>query len=228
MIGTFVNAASIVVGSFVGTLFKIGIPDRIKSTVMHAISLSVLIIGFDSALKYKNLLLVIISLAIGGILGELLDIEKKLNEFGNFLERRLARGSESRISEGFVTASLIYCVGAMAIVGALKDGLQGDHSILFAKSMLDGISSIIFASTLGIGVMISSISVLLYQGSITLCASLLKDLLTANVIADMSAIGGVLIIGISLNMLNLTKIKIGNLLPSIFVPIVYEIILKAF
>lgn len=228
MIGTLVNAASIVAGSIAGTLFKIGIPDRVKTTVMHAISLSVLIIGFDSALKYKNLLLVIISLSIGGILGELLDIEKKLNEFGNFLERRLARGSENRISEGFVTASLIYCVGAMAIVGALKDGLQGDHSILFAKSMLDGISSIIFASTLGIGVMISSISVLLYQGSITLCASLLKDLLTANVIADMSAIGGVLIIGISLNMLNLTKIKIGNLLPSIFVPIVYEIILKAF
>lgn len=228
MIGTFVNAASIVVGSFVGTLFKIGIPDRIKSTVMQAISLSVLIIGFDSALKYKNLLLVIISLAIGGILGELLDIEKKLNQFGDFLERKLSGNGENKLSEGFVTASLIYCVGAMAIVGALKDGLQGDHSILFAKSMLDGISSIIFASTLGIGVMISSISVLLYQGSITLCASLLKDLLTTNVIADMSAIGGVLIIGISLNMLNLTKIKIGNLLPSIFIPIVYEIILKAF
>ncbi|HHV74851.1 hypothetical protein BVF91_00965 [Thermoanaerobacterium sp. PSU-2] len=228
MIGTFVNAASIVVGSFVGTLFKIGIPDRIKSTVMQAISLSVLIIGFDSALKYKNLLLVIVSLAIGGIVGELLDIEKKLNQFGDFLERKLSRNGENKISEGFVTASLIYCIGAMAIVGALKDGLQGDHSILFAKSMLDGISSIIFASTLGIGVMISSISVLLYQGSITLCASLLKDLLTANVIADMSAIGGVLIIGISLNMLNLTKIKIGNLLPSIFIPIVYEIILKAF
>ncbi|MDI3309927.1 DUF554 domain-containing protein [Thermoanaerobacterium saccharolyticum] len=228
MVGTFVNAASIVVGSFVGTLFKIGIPDRIKSTVMQAISLSVLIIGFDSALKYKNLLLVIISLAIGGILGELLDIEKKLNQFGDFLERKLSGNGENKLSEGFVTASLIYCVGAMAIVGALKDGLQGDHSILFAKSMLDGISSIIFASTLGIGVMISSISVLLYQGSITLCASLLKDLLTTNVIADMSAIGGVLIIGISLNMLNLTKIKIGNLLPSIFIPIVYEIILKAF
>lgn len=228
MIGTLVNAASIVAGSITGTLFRIGIPDKIKSTVMHAISLSVLIIGFDSALKFKNLLLVIISLCIGGILGEILDIEKKLNEFGNFLERRLAKSGENKVSEGFVTASLIYCVGAMAIVGALKDGLQGDHSILFAKSMLDGISSIIFASTLGIGVMISSISVLLYQGSITLCASLLKNLLTTNVIADMSAIGGILIIGISLNMLNLTKIKIGNLLPSIFVPIVYEIILKVF
>lgn len=228
MIGTLVNAASIVAGSITGTLFRIGIPDKIKSTVMHAISLSVLIIGFDSALKFKNLLLVIISLSIGGILGEILDIEKKLNEFGNFLERRLAKSGENKVSEGFVTASLIYCVGAMAIVGALKDGLQGDHSILFAKSMLDGISSIIFASTLGIGVMISSISVLLYQGSITLCASLLKNLLTTNVIADMSAIGGILIIGISLNMLNLTKIKIGNLLPSIFVPIVYEIILKVF
>ncbi|MFU0782911.1 MAG: DUF554 domain-containing protein [Thermoanaerobacterium thermosaccharolyticum] len=228
MIGTLVNAASIVVGSFVGTLFKIGIPDRIKSTVMQAISLSVLIIGFDSALKYKNLLLVIISLAIGGILGELLDIEKKLNQFGDFLERKLSGNGGNKISEGFVTASLIYCVGAMAIVGALKDGLQGDHSILFAKSMLDGISSIIFASTLGIGVMMSAISVLVYQGAITICASLLKSLLTTHVVADMSAIGGILIIGISLNMLNLTKIKIGNLLPSIFVPIVYEIILKIF
>ncbi|AGB19794.1 DUF554 domain-containing protein [Thermoanaerobacterium thermosaccharolyticum] len=228
MIGTLVNAASIVAGSIAGTLFKIGIPERVKTTVMHAISLSVLIIGFDSALKFKNLLLVIISLSIGGILGELLDIEKKLNQFGSFLERKLARSGDNRVSEGFVTASLIYCVGAMAIVGALKDGLQGDHSILFAKSMLDGISSIIFSSTLGIGVMMSAISVLVYQGSITICASLLKSLLTTNVVADMSAVGGILIIGISLNMLNLTKIKIGNLLPSIFVPIVYEIILKIF
>ncbi|MBE0067813.1 DUF554 domain-containing protein [Thermoanaerobacterium thermosaccharolyticum] len=228
MIGTLVNAASIVAGSIAGTLFKIGIPERVKTTVMHAISLSVLIIGFDSALKYKNLLLVIISLAIGGILGELLDIEKKLNQFGDFLERKLSGNGGNKISEGFVTASLIYCVGAMAIVGALKDGLQGDHSILFAKSMLDGISSIIFASTLGIGVMMSAISVLVYQGAITICASLLKSLLTTHVVADMSAIGGILIIGISLNMLNLTKIKIGNLLPSIFIPIVYETILKIF
>ncbi|HHW58238.1 MAG TPA: DUF554 domain-containing protein [Clostridia bacterium] len=228
MVGTLVNAASIIVGSVMGTFLKIGIPERIKSTVMHAISLSVLIIGLDSALKFKNLLLVIISLVIGGVLGELINIEKKLNDFGNMLERRLAKGDGSKISEGFVTASLVYCIGAMAIVGALKDGLQGDHSILFAKSILDGISSIIFSSTLGIGVMMSSISVCAYQGAITLCASMLQSILTSNVIADMSAVGGVLIIGISLNMLNITKIKVGNLLPCIFIPIIYESMLKIF
>ncbi|SNX53074.1 DUF554 domain-containing protein [Thermoanaerobacterium sp. RBIITD] len=226
MLGTLVNSASIFVGGITGTFLRIGIPERFKATVMQAISLSVLIIGFDSALKFKNLMLVIISLVIGGIIGEAIDIENILNDFGNMIERKFAKSGNNRISEGFVTTSLIFCVGAMAIVGALKDGLQGDHSILFAKSMLDGISSIIFASTLGIGVLLSSMSVLVYQGLITLGASLLQNLLTNNVIADMSAIGGILIVGISINMLNITKIKVGNLLPAIFIPVIYQLILK--
>lgn len=229
MLGTLVNTVSIIIGGTIGTLLKIGISDRFKKIIMQGLSLSVLVIGLDNALKYKNLLLVIISIVIGCIIGEAIDIERLLNNFGNSIEKKFANnGSDSNISKGFVTTSLIYCVGAMSIVGALKDGLQGDHSILYAKSMLDGISAIIFASTFGIGVVLSSVSVFLYQGIITIGSSFLQGLLTKPIIVDMSAIGGILIIGISLNILNIIKIKVGNMLPAIFIPIVYQLLLKIF
>ncbi|MDI6603757.1 MAG: DUF554 domain-containing protein [Thermoanaerobacteraceae bacterium] len=229
MLGTLVNTVSIIIGGTIGTLLKIGISDRFKKIIMQGLSLSVLVIGLDNALKYKNLLLVIISIVIGCIIGEAIDIERLLNNFGNSIEKKFANnGSDSNISKGFVTTSLIYCVGAMSIVGALKDGLQGDHSILYAKSMLDGISAIIFASTFGIGVVLSSVSVFLYQGIITIGSSFLQGLLTKPIIVDISAIGGILIIGISLNILNIIKIKVGNMLPAIFIPIVYQLLLKIF
>ncbi|WP_026485733.1 DUF554 domain-containing protein [Caldanaerobius polysaccharolyticus] len=224
MLGTLVNVAAIVVGSAVGAFLKMGIPERYKSTIMQGLSLSVMIIGLSNALKYNNLLLVIVSLVIGGIIGEAIGIEYLLNKLGDIVHSKMSNGSNSSVSKGFVTASLIFCVGAMAIVGALKDGLEGDHSILYAKSMLDGIASIVFASTFGIGVLFSSVTVFIYQGFITLMASFLKDLLINPIIADMSAIGGVLIVGISLNMLDIKNIKVGNLLPAIFVPVVYQLI----
>ncbi|QSZ28419.1 DUF554 domain-containing protein [Aceticella autotrophica] len=229
MLGTLVNTVSIIIGGTIGTLLKIGISDRFKKIIMQGLSLSVLVIGLDNALKYKNLLLVIISIVIGCIIGEAIDIERLLNNFGNSIEKKFAKNDgNSNISKGFVTTSLIYCVGAMSIVGALKDGLQGDHSILYAKSMLDGISAIIFGSTFGIGVVLSSVSVFLYQGIITIGSSFLQELLTKSIIVDMSAIGGILIIGISLNILNIIKIKVGNMLPAIFIPIVYQLLLKIF
>lgn len=226
MLGTIVNSIAIIVGGTIGTLLKVGIPERFKNIVMQGVALSVMIIGISSGLQFNNLMVVIVSLVIGGIIGEALNIEEYLNKFGDTLQKKLSKDNSSTISKGFVTASLVYCIGAMAIVGALKDGLSGDHSILFAKSVLDGISSIIFASTFGLGVVFSAISVFLYQGSISLGASFLQGLLTKPVIDDMTAVGGVLIFAISLNMLEIKNIKVGNLLPAIFIPIFYQILLN--
>ncbi|AIS51750.1 hypothetical protein TKV_c05530 [Thermoanaerobacter kivui] len=226
MLGTIVNSIAIIIGGTLGRLLKVGIPERFKTIVMQGVALSVMMIGISSGLKFNNLMLVIVSLVLGGIIGEALNIEEYLNKLGDTLQKKLSKDNSSTISKGFVTASLVYCIGAMAIVGALKDGLSGDHSILFAKSVLDGISSIIFASTFGIGVVFSAISVFLYQGSISLGASFLQGLLTKPVIEDMTAVGGVLIFAISLNMLEIKNIKVGNLLPAIFIPIFYQILLN--
>lgn len=220
------NSIAIIIGGTLGRLLKVGIPERFKTIVMQGVALSVMMIGISSGLKFNNLMLVIVSLVLGGIIGEALNIEEYLNKLGDTLQKKLSKDNSSTISKGFVTASLVYCIGAMAIVGALKDGLSGDHSILFAKSVLDGISSIIFASTFGIGVVFSAISVFLYQGSISLGASFLQGLLTKPVIEDMTAVGGVLIFAISLNMLEIKNIKVGNLLPAIFIPIFYQILLN--
>jgi hypothetical protein len=226
MLGTVVNSIAIIVGGTIGTFLKVGIPERFKNIVMQGVALSVMIIGISSGLQFNNLMVVIVSLVIGGIIGEALNIEEYLNKFGDTLQKKLSKDNSSTISKGFVTASLVYCIGAMAIVGALKDGLSGDHSILFAKSVLDGISSIIFASTFGIGVVFSAVSVFIYQGSISLGASFLQGLLTKAVVDDMTAVGGVLIFAISLNMLEIKNIKVGNLLPAIFIPIFYQILLN--
>lgn len=231
MIGTIVNSLAIFAGSLVGflvlKLFKSGIPERINDIIMKGLSLCVLLIGISGALEYKEILLVIISIVIGGIVGELIDIDLQLQKLGDNLEKKL-NGRGGKVSQGFVTASLIYCVGAMAIMGSLESGLKGTHEILFAKATIDGISAAVFTTTLGIGVAISAVSVFLYQGTITIGAVYLKDVLTVAVVSDMSAIGGLLIIGIALNMMGVTKMKVANLLPAVFIPIVYQIILNIF
>ncbi|PHS35573.1 MAG: hypothetical protein COA82_03835 [Alkaliphilus sp.] len=223
MLGTIVNAIAIIIGGSLGVLLKKGIPQNYKNTIMQGIALSVFVIGMSGALKSNNILLVIFSIAIGSIIGEKLGIENKLDQVGNWLESKLS-SKYGNVAKGFVTASLVYCVGAMAIVGSLESGMTGDHSTLFAKSLLDGISSILFASTLGIGVVFSSIAVFIYQGTITLFASLIGGLLTEAVILEMSAIGGILIMGISINILEIKKISVGNMLPAMFIPILYQII----
>lgn len=222
MLGTFVNVAAIITGGILGLLIKGGLSEKISTTVMNGLALCVLYIGISGTLKGNNTLLIIVSIAIGAILGEAIDIDNLLNKLGDFIQSKFKNKSSS-ISQGFVTSSLLFCVGAMAVVGSLESGLQGKYDIIFAKSILDGISSIIFASTLGIGVLFSSVAVLLYQGSITLAASLLKSVLTTSVIANMTAVGSILIIGLSLNMLGITKIKVANLLPAIFIPIFYNL-----
>lgn len=225
MLGTIVNTISIIVGSIIGLCLKNGIPSKYSSTIMHALSLCVIFIGISGSIKCDNTLLLIISFVIGGFIGELADIDAALKKFGDFLELKF-NGKYGQVSEGFVTSSLLFCVGAMAIVGSLESGLSGNHKILFAKSMLDGISSIIFASSLGIGVLLSSASVLIYQGVITLCASLLKGVLVTSVISNMTSVGSLIIFGLGLNMLGVTKIKVANLLPAVFIPIVYQIIVS--
>jgi hypothetical protein len=220
MLGTIVNCLTIIAGSLVGMGFKNGIPERYNQTVMQAIGLSVILIGIKSALGCDDLLIIIISLALGSLVGEWVGIENYLERLGNWLETKFSKKAGG-FSAGFVTASLMYCVGSMAIVGSLESGLTGNHDTLFAKATLDGIVGIILSSSLGIGVLFSAVPVLLYQGGITLMAGFLKPLLIPAVVSQMSATGGLLIVALGLNMLREKKLKVGNMLPAIFIPLIY-------
>lgn len=220
LLGTIVNTVAILFGGLLGLLFGQALPDKIKKTVIQGIGLAVLLIGGSMALETKNTLVVIASLVLGGIVGEWIDIELRLQQFGQWLESKFSRnGQGAGFTKAFVTASLIYCVGAMAIMGSLESGLMGNHTILYAKSMLDGISALVFASSMGIGVLVSAIPVFLYQGLITISAGLLQGVLSSQVIIEMGATGGLLIVGIGLNILEIKEIKVGNLLPGIFIAI---------
>ena len=223
MLGTIVNTVSIIVGSLIGLSFKGKIPEKYSQTIMHGIGLAVVLIGIKTALNTDAILIVILSFVIGSIIGELIRIEDRLDQFRDWIGKKLSKDSKG-ISKGFVTASLLYCVGAMAIIGSMESGLTGNHQTLFAKSILDGIGSVIFASTLGIGVIFSAVSVFVYQGIITLTASSIKPFLLPEVVSQMSAVGGLLIFAIGLGLLEIKKIKIGNMLPAIFVPLVYQVI----
>ena len=225
MLGTIVNSITVIVGCLVGLIVKGRLTEKISTTIMNGLALCTLYIGISGALNGGDTLIMIISVAIGALIGEIIDIDKWLNKLGYYLESKFKNKKESNISiaEGFITSSLLFCVGAMAIVGSLESGLRGNHDTLFTKSILDGISSIIFTSSLGIGVIFSAVTVFVYQGYITLGAGLLSGVLSTSVITNMSAVGGLLIIGLGLNMLGVTKIKIANLLPAIFLPIIFQI-----
>lgn len=227
MLGTIVNSAAIIVGTFLGILLKTGIPDKIKHTIMQGIGLSVMLIGLSMAMKTQNVIIVILSLAIGGIIGEVFAIEDRLKNAGEWLEERVGQ-NQGDFTRGFVTTSLIFCVGAMAIMGALESGLTGNHTTLFAKSALDGITSIVFASSMGIGVAFSALPVFIYQGLITLTAASMKVFLTDAIIREITATGGVLILGIGLNILEITKIKVGNMLPAIIGAVFLTVLMARF
>ena len=236
--GTIVNAQAILAGSVAGLLLKwlagrisrrlpagsAAMGQRLQTIIMQGVALCVLFLGISGSLKGQNSLITILSMVIGAIIGELLDLDKRMRALGDWVQKKtehLVKGSSGgpSIADGFVTASLLFCVGAMAIVGALQDGLIGDHSTLFAKSLLDGISSIVFSASLGVGVAFSAAAVFLYQGVIALAASFLQPLLGDAVIAEMTCVGSLLIVALGLNMLDLTKIKVMNLVPAIFLPI---------
>jgi len=219
MLGTIVNTIAIILGGALGLGFGNALSTKMKLTLIQGIGLAVLLIGGSMALKTNNALVVIASLVIGGVIGELIDIELRLNNFGTWMEKKIGQGEDGRFTKAFVSTSLIFCVGAMAIMGSIESGLRGNHTILMAKSMLDGISSIVFASSMGIGVLVAAVPVLLYQGAITLGAGLLQGVISPDIITEMSATGGLLIFGIGLNILEITEIKVGNLMPGIFAAI---------
>lgn len=231
LIGTTVNALAILAGSAVGLFFAhaarrgtggSGLGERLRTTLMNGVALCVLYIGVSGCLDGQSTLTAIISMVLGALVGEALDLDRRMQALGDWVQektKRLPLGSSSSVSEGFVTASLLFCVGAMAIVGSLQDGLTGDHSTLFAKALLDGVSAVVFASSLGVGVAFSAAAVFLYQGCIAALASLISPLLDSAVIAEMTCVGSLLIIALSLNMLGVTKIKVMNLTPACLMPI---------
>jgi uncharacterized protein len=230
LIGTLINAAAILAGSALGLLLKRRFRQSMADVVMQGLGLCVILIGLSGALKTGNVLLMILSVVLGGVTGSLIGIDRKLNQLGAFAQRKLTRdtGSENTFARAFVTASLVFCIGAMAVVGALDSGIRGDHSTLIAKSALDGVASIVFASALGPGVMLSAVPVFLYQGSIALLGNLAAPLLSDTVITEMSSVGGLLIVGIGLNMLLKSEIKVADLLPAILVPFLYFPVISLF
>ncbi len=213
--GTIVNVVAIAAGSLVG--FKAGrlLSGRLRKTLMSGLGLAVLLIGLKLSLQSQQPMIVIASLILGGLIGEMIGIEKRLENFGERLQKRFS--GSGKVAEGFVVASLLYCVGAMAIMGSLQDGMGDKPTILYAKAALDGVASIALASTLGIGVLFSVIPLALYQGAITLATGLMSRVLTESVMTEMNAVGGLLIVAIALDLLGLKRLPVGNLLPAVFV-----------
>ena len=223
LLGTFVNAGAVILGCLVGA-FLPRMPERIRDIIMQGLGLAILFLGISMGIKTGNFIFVIISLAAGGATGEMLRLDMRLQRAGEHLQeavKKMAPGSKSTVAEGFVTATLLFCVGAMAVLGAIDSGLRGDHTILYTKSLLDGISAMLLTTMLGFGVIFSAGALLLYQGSIALSAKLITSFLSAvelqAVVTEVSAVGGILIAGIGLSMLQIKKINVVNLLPSIFI-----------
>lgn len=221
MLGVIVNTLTVVIGSIFGMLLKKGIPERITNELIKGIGLCTMCIGWVGTLKGENTLIMILSMAIGIIIGELLDLDKHLNQFAGLIEKKWKKGNEKvSVAEGLVTASLLFCVGAMTIVGSLQAGLQGDCQMLYTKSLLDLVSSFVLASTLGIGVLFAGAFVFVFQGAIVMMAGLLAPILSDVAIAEMTCVGSLLIFALGLNLMGITKLKVMNYLPAIFIPIV--------
>jgi uncharacterized membrane protein YqgA involved in biofilm formation len=223
LLGTVANVAAIVLGTLLGLLLRRKLPQRIIEISTQALGLVTVLIGVQMIIAVDNVLVLLVSAVAGAVVGELIHIEKRLDAVGARLEKRFKRQGGT-FAKAFVTSSLLYCIGPIAILGALQDGLRGDYSILLTKSGLDGIASVALASTLGVGVLFSTIPVLVYQGSITIAASTLQPYLTKSIVNGMTATGGLLIVGIALNILHVAKIRVGNMLPAI----VFAAILSAF
>jgi hypothetical protein len=221
MIGTLINTVTVLIGGTLGTLLGHRFPERMQETILASLGLFTLIIGIDSALVSGNVLIVLGSLLIGALIGEGLHIESRLENFGKWLRDKLVRdhneGEGARFVEGFVTASLIFCVGPLTIQGAIEDGLMGDYTKLAIKAIMDGFAAMAFATTLGPGVIASVIVILIFQGGISLLASLSSNVFTEPMITELTATGGVVLLAIGLRLLDLKRIRAANLLPAIFV-----------
>ena len=222
MLGIWMNFAGVVVGGLIGTLMRGGIAEKYRVALNQVLALCVLVIGVSGAIKTSNVLIVIVSAVVGTFVGEAVRIERGLDRLGAWAQARFARGGGS-FAEGFVNATLLFGVGAMAVVGSLEAGLTGNASTLLAKSLIDFVSAIIFASTFGAGVIFSAVPLTIYQGGIAALAGVLAPLLTDELVNEMSAVGSLIIIGLSVNMLDLTRerLRVGNMLPAMLVPIAY-------
>lgn len=227
MLGVLINTITVIAGSSVGLLLKKGIPERISKAVMIAIGLCTVYIGIDGSLEGSNPLVLILSLVFGTIIGTAIDIDKRIESVGNFIERKMKKkDGKGNVAQGFITGSLLFCVGAMTIVGSLNAGLSGDSTLLITKAILDLISSCMLASSLGIGVLFASVFVLVYQGALVLLSSLLQNILTDTVmIGELTCAGSVMIIALGLNIIGITKIKVANFLPALLlVPLFYYLL----
>ena len=208
---------AILAGTAVGSLAGPRLPARMRRIVLYGIGLVVMLVGFQMAVLTQNILVVLGAILIGGIIGELLRIEERLEQLGQFLQATFAKGSEQSVAEGFVTASLVFCVGPMAVLGSISDGLSGDYSLLSIKAVMDGFASVAFGASLGWGVGLSAISILVYQGGITLFAGILPSVLNEAMITEMTATGGLIIIGIGIKLLDLKDLPLANFVPAIAV-----------
>ena len=226
--GAVVNFVLIIIGGLIGCFLKKGIPERVTVTLMNGMALCVFYIGVAGcAQDGANTLIIILSFATGSIIGELIDFDRLVNRLGDKLEIFMNKnGSKTKIAEGFVTATLLFCVGAMSIVGSIDSGINGDNSTLYSKSLIDGVTAVALSSTLGMGVALSALPVIVLEGGLTLLAFAVAPMLTTDIITQMSVIGSLMIIAISFNMLKLTKIKVMNYLPAIFMPIIFCTIIK--
>ena len=224
MIATIINVVLVLVGSLLGIFFRNKISPRFATAITTALGLCVVGIGISSMIKTENTLCVIICMVVGTLIGEALNIEKAMDSMGELLRKKLVKGEgNSRFVEGFVNSTVLFCVGAMAINGAMQAGMLGDYDILISKSVMDGLTSITFAAAMGVGVAFSAVPILIYEGGMTILFSLVGNVIPAPVILEMSAVGGTIIVGIAANMLGFPKekLRVGNMLPAIFLPIVY-------
>lgn len=223
LLGTGVNTLTVIIGSTIGMLLNKGLPERLSDNLFKALGLVTIFIGISGCMGdigEISILLVVVAILVGTLIGELLDLDKQVNKLGKFLENKFDKNnSNSKMAQGFVTASILFCVGAMTITGCLQAGLKGDNSVLFTKSALDLCSSMIFASTMGMGVLFSAVFVLVYQGLLTVLAIWISPLLSQAVIAEMGCIGYIIIIGLGLTMLGVLKMRVTNLVPAMFLPI---------
>lgn len=221
LLGTIINGLLVIIGSVIG-LFFTRIPERYKETVMHGIGLAVILIGLQMAFSTENIVIVLVSLLFGAIIGEFLQIEEGLNRLGHWLGSKFTtKNDTTSVSQGFITGTMIFCIGAMAIIGALDSGIRGDHEVLITKGIIDGFTALVLATTLGFGVILSVIPLVLYQATITLFATQIEnwipEAMLNGMILEITSVGGLLIVAIGLNLLKIKQIRIGNLMPSIIV-----------
>ena len=219
--GVIINVIAIVIGTMIGLFLKRGISEKMSSHIMQGLALITFIIGLKGALVDQDMILLIVSISLGGYLGEMMQLEENIRKFAEWVQDKLSKeGAQNQLAEGFVSAVLIFCVGAMAVMGSLEAGLRNNHGILITKALIDGFASIILTTTKGAGVMLSALAILLYEGGMMVLAQFVAPYLSESIVYAMSAVGSLLLVALGLNLLELTKIKVMNFLPAMFLPIV--------